>query len=105
MAKAGDILYSLGSISIGPDNSCRIQIEIDVLGKGDTRHALRTHNIVIAPSPELTQQIATLRALITTSISASLPDVLVDAEEAPAQTLEERHAARLARRERRERKE
>lgn len=101
MAKAGDILYSLGSISIGPDNSCRIQVTLDVLGKGDTRHALRTHNVVIAQSPELTQQIATLREMIAASISTAPPDALVDAEEAPAQTLEERHAARLARRERR----
>jgi len=99
MAKAGDIVYSLGSIIIGADNSCRAQAETVVLGKGNARHALRTVSVVLAPSPELTQQIATLRAMIAASITAAPPDALIDAEEVPAQTLEERHAARLARRE------
>lgn len=99
MAKAGDIVYSLGSIIIGSDGSCRIRVETDVLGKGGARHASHTHNVALVPSPELIQQIATLRAMIAASIGAAPPDVLVDAEEVPAQTSEERHAARLARRE------
>ncbi len=101
MAKAGDTVYSFGSITVGSDGSCRVQDETDVLGKGGVRHPTRTHSLTLAPSPELDQQIATLRALITASISAAPPDALIDAEEVPVQTPEERHAERLARRERR----
>lgn len=101
MAKAGDIVYSLGSITLGSDNSCRVQAEIDVLGKGGARHPLRTQSITLVPNPALIQQIAALRAMIAASVSAAPPDVLVDAEEVPAQTREERRVSRMAQRERR----
>lgn len=94
--KAGDTVYSVGSIVVDSDGACRVLIETFIVGKNGER--VRGERLSVEPSAELATQAAALRSAIVAAIQAAPPTELSDAVFSPSESKDQRQAARQAER-------
>ena len=98
-AKAGDTVFSLGTLTIDKDGVCHVRAEVGLLGSNGTRHRLSSQTVVVPLTEEQVAQVAALREAVTAAIQASPPPDLAGAVAVPGLSREERRTARTADRE------
>lgn len=92
---AGDINYSLESISVDSEGRVVLAVSNSVAGQGSARHKLRPVALTFTANTAQLAQISALRNSILASLAASPPPDLAGTHVAPT-TREERKAEREA---------
>lgn len=95
---AGETVFSLETISLETDGTCRVRAYVGVVAEKEERPRLRPQRLVVALTEAQAAEVASLRA----SIAATIKTSLADAKETPALTHVQKLEARKAARETRE---
>jgi hypothetical protein len=94
--KAGDTVFSFGSITIDAEDNVTIGADVALVAKDASRHALRSQRVEITLTNAQKAQVEALRASLEASVVAAPPNLIKDATKVIAKTREERRAERLA---------
>lgn len=95
---AGDLVYSLESITIDSENVVTLRTTTSVVAKDGSHQGVRPSSITHKPTEQQLTRINELRAAILATLATTPPDELKGQVNIPAQTRAERQVINQARR-------